>query len=457
MDDKSILKNRLKYLEKSGVLKNRTIYVGPASDKTVVAVDLLNNMGYKVSGIIDDNIIYNNQCLCGVNIAPVEEYLIPYRKEKIFLMTDITDKKLQLKCDFLEYWYNEGRFNLYEINKTDCFAIRKTKKLLQNLATKVRNSSMQNFKVVRNGYKCYRRIKREYNAKEKSILIFPHRSLGDIYWLGLFKKSDANEFKKDYVLVVIGEACKAVAIEMGFSSVISISQNEMNALYYFVNLLEGDLHDIKVIHFDYIHTSINPLVIASKDISFINCYEKLVFDKECSKEMCWSMPRHDICELIKKYNVTHWNSVILAPSAKSIPQITPVFWEYLASQLKMKGFRVFTNVSGEEEKAIHGTEAIECTISEINSLLEYAGYFVGIRSGICDVVSSSNCKKVILYPPKDEKGLDYMKYYSMSQLIAAHSFIEEQIPLSPSSQEMQKIVNIIINDFEGGDNDEKSM
>ncbi len=34
----------------------------------------------------------------------------------------------------------------------------------------------------------------------------------------------------------------------------------------------------------------------------------------------------------------------------------------------------------------------------MKSTVEYAGTFIGIRSGLCDVIRTANCKKIALYP-----------------------------------------------------------
>lgn len=46
-----------------------------------------------------------------------------------------------------------------------------------------------------------------------------------------------------------------------------------------------------------------------------------------------------------------------------------------------KGFQCFTNTGG-DETALEGTLAISPAISEVQSVVERAGYFVGIRSGL---------------------------------------------------------------------------
>ena len=51
-----------------------------------------------------------------------------------------------------------------------------------------------------------------------------------------------------------------------------------------------------------------------------------------------------------------------------------------------------------EEEPLEGTLGISPTIGQVQSVVEWAGTFVGIRSGLCDVIREASCQKVALYP-----------------------------------------------------------
>ena len=51
-----------------------------------------------------------------------------------------------------------------------------------------------------------------------------------------------------------------------------------------------------------------------------------------------------------------------------------------------------------EEKALPGTLPVSPAINEIQSVVEHAGLFIGIRSGLCDVIREASCRKIALYP-----------------------------------------------------------
>ena len=89
--------------------------------------------------------------------------------------------------------------------------------------------------------------------------------------------------------------------------------------------------------------------------------------------------------------------MILSPYAKSVTALSDNMWKQIIENYKEKNYQVFTNVVG-DEKPLEGTEPICPKLSEIRSLVEHAGTFIGIRSGLCDVIRTADCRKIALYP-----------------------------------------------------------
>ncbi len=90
-------------------------------------------------------------------------------------------------------------------------------------------------------------------------------------------------------------------------------------------------------------------------------------------------------------------AAIIAPYAKSVAALPRDLWEGLIADLKSNGYIVFTNIIG-DEKPLEGTEGISPKISEMKSAVEQVGLFIGIRSGMCDVIKTAECRKIALYP-----------------------------------------------------------
>jgi hypothetical protein len=90
-------------------------------------------------------------------------------------------------------------------------------------------------------------------------------------------------------------------------------------------------------------------------------------------------------------------SVIFSPYAKSVPALNENVWKEAVSFYSSKGYQCYTNVVG-DEVPLPQTEAIAPSLFELKSVIERAGTFVGIRSGLCDVIRDVRAKKIALYP-----------------------------------------------------------
>jgi hypothetical protein len=90
-------------------------------------------------------------------------------------------------------------------------------------------------------------------------------------------------------------------------------------------------------------------------------------------------------------------TVILSPYAKSVGQIPSDFWIDLAQKKAADGFTVLTNTVG-DELPVPGTKPLFIPITEMVSAAEIAGHFIGVRSGLCDIISTAKCEKTIIFP-----------------------------------------------------------
>ena len=110
----------------------------------------------------------------------------------------------------------------------------------------------------------------------------------------------------------------------------------------------------------------------------------------------------EINALHKKYILNKEKTVILVPYAVTYRELTKQtsesFWKDMAARLKAKGYIVYTNVNGLEEKPVEGTEPITTTFSELYYISDKVKCFVGIRSGVFDFLAMSDAKLFNLIP-----------------------------------------------------------
>ncbi len=259
------------------------------------------------------------------------------------------------------------------------------------------------------GEKIYHKIYEKY--KGKKILVFPHKSLGDIFILGLFKKSEVVDFQEEHVLVVPGGACKKVANNEGIKNVEVITELEMQQMIKYIMYIGEDVLGCKILHFLYYHTSLFYSIINYKRYNFLECYSKFVFMHQLQVNKC-EVNKKVGEEILKKYPINKNKTIVIAPYAKSVYNFSMEFWNNMVMLLRNQGFKkIYTNCAGNEQPIV-GTEKIDISINDMSSYLDEAGIFIGLRSGLCDLISKSKCKKIILYPTKSFIE-DSINYYSI--------------------------------------------
>lgn len=115
--------------------------------------------------------------------------------------------------------------------------------------------------------------------------------------------------------------------------------------------------------------------------------------------------------LCESMGVTKGNTVWIAPDANSITGFPPWFWNMLIHALQDKGYTVFMNCG---EPNFYRAPSRILPYKACVPVLEYSGYFLGLRSGLCDIISTADCKKVILYPER-QPAPDYGNHRSEAE------------------------------------------
>ncbi len=97
-------------------------------------------------------------------------------------------------------------------------------------------------------------------------------------------------------------------------------------------------------------------------------------------------------------------TIIIMPYANATENLKESFWIKLVQNLKQKNkdYVLYTNVASPQEKVIPGTSPIVTTFPELVYLTEKVNCFIGLRSGIFDLLAFTNAK--LLYINKDIRG-----------------------------------------------------
>lgn len=221
----------------------------------------------------------------------------------------------------------------------------------------------------------------------------PFSALGDVYIMMSYLPCFLKKRRIDnYMIFVVGNGCMQVVKLFGNIQVESLSQKDMDEVLQAV-----------------IYTNDNNSFIAHQDRPYIINLHKALYVKCIPLETIYCcgifglpietspVEASEFTEYNDLASIPKGKSVILSPYAKSVTAIPMKIWNQIVNDYKQKGYTCFTNIVG-NETALKDTIPISPKISEIKSVVERAGTFIGIRSGLCDVIRNINAKKIALYP-----------------------------------------------------------
>ncbi len=244
---------------------------------------------------------------------------------------------------------------------------------------------------VERGLLLLRRMEQKYPGYFKLLCPFP--ALGDVcftmYYLPYFMEKRSL---KKCAVCVIGEACAQTVRLFGPYPVETLSQKDMEELAQ-AAVFTGDEN----------------VFLSHQDRPYVINLSKALYRKKIPLEKLYCCGVFGLPASLKPYRpsalrpykgleeIAPGKSVILSPYAKSVTALKPEIWKQLVDVCRDQGYACYTNTAGDEEP-LPGTHAISPAVSELQSVVERAGTFIGIRSGICDVLRWASCRKIALYP-----------------------------------------------------------
>lgn len=240
------------------------------------------------------------------------------------------------------------------------------------------------------GIKSLETIKDSYRGA--FIIFCPFNALGDVYFTMSYLPAFLKKMGKDEcVICVPSDACAKVVRLFG-NDVQVMEQKELDASIQAV-----------------IYTQDVDCFIAHQDRPYVVNLHRALQIKPILLETIYccgvfGLPKDTLPYEPAKWKI--WNGineiesgkvVVLSPYAKSVVSLPDAIWTDIVSDYSEQGYQIYTNVSGEEIPIV-GTKPLRVELCEMKSVLEKAGTFIGIRSGLCDVIRTVNCKKIALYP-----------------------------------------------------------
>jgi len=408
--------------------ENRVVFFG-ANKSSVFMIDKLDV--YEKVAIIDNDARKHGQIVSGLTVYAPEQYLQEY-DSKIRII--IASEYYREMCDQLEeLGYKEGK---------EVFAVWKGRRYY-DISEETFNYYIGEAYA---GKEIYDRL--IDGVKDRHLFICPYAGTGDIYIVGLYLKDYMISHNiKDYILVVSGGGCRKVASLFDVNC-ISLEQSEIEKLLMYVRLVGLDICRARVLNDGYLQVMVKRMR-GYKDVDFHTMFQRCVLEADV-KVQDVSIKQENADDIFEQYKLIKGKTVLLSPYANTIYNLSDDFWKKLAKVLIEKGYTVCTNSSGESEPPIKDTEGVFIPYNKIVDFLDKAGCFVGMRSGLCDIVSSTKAKMVVLYPEGNIFGAcSTYDYFSIEKMgLKSDGLLEVVFDRDEYVEMLQVVMRFLIDEGE---------
>lgn len=385
-------------------LKNKRIIIFGCTLYAGDIIRVLEQYHLKVECFIDNDETKNGSICSGILVRKPDRFLLEYEDEVLVLIASPMYWN-EMSAQLLALGLTEYNLLVFDVKNPSSSDGNVSKMDFDNRIEKIKNGIAVYEKLIKNN---------SFN-----VFVFPYPGTGDIYIACGFLNSYLKEKNiREPLLVITKNNCKEVAELFGFTEFEIISEDDMDAVLLAWQFLGEEKIKIKPLLFwgwdnKYYYRNYK----ANKNLSFIDYFRHDVFGLK--KDTAFEHPcviRNDyfVKALFEKFHLKKGRTVIIAPYAGSfVSAINKEAWIKIVNILIERNYCVATNCYG-KEIAIPGSISIQFPYKEIVNVLEYAGNFIGIRSGLCDVGSSARCNMIIIYE-SNYLASDY-EYFSLKKM-----------------------------------------
>ncbi len=417
----SVDKGIMRLMNEGKICKDDEIAVFSATMTTRRVIEILQ--GYNIVAVLDNDRIKEGSDYAGISVYMPEVFLGDKRKENIKIIVP-TRSYVEIceQLDGMGYKIDEQVYVSYT----------------EYVPYNVKQIAGDFYR----GQEIYEDIRRRLPLERLYFITFA--GIGDTYLAGMYL---ADRMRYDGVnsgaVIFITETCRRVFSMLdhgaGVSGEYVVGNNDegMRLLLFMKQVGYDRLNVCNLTHsFDLI------------DAGYLRGYKGLDFNTMVQMGSYHAPTRkhgvrvngRDAGHLFREHGLKIGRTVLIAPHAKSARSITDESWATLAERLKDMGYEVCTNISG-DERVIEGTIGISVPIEEICDFVEKAGTFIGIRSGLCDLLSKAKARKIILYFISDIWGTDYtFDFFGLKNMGLADSETKE-IVIKGEDTDLDKIID----------------
>jgi hypothetical protein len=373
---KDEMKQTLESLIRNGELSGKKIFAFGHCNATEEMHDYLSGYGIRFNAILDNNEAKLGQDYHGTCIVSPEQIKEYSNDETVVLIANRFYDQMAEQLRRLGY---TGQIvKVVDYNSFSEFSLS-PETIERKLAR------------VHRGIKTLKELRQRYPMQH--LVVCPFNALGDVYWamaflLAYLKKKDIGET----TIVVTGNGCRQVAEMFAAENLTTLSRIEMDE--FVQTLIYTNEQNCIIAHHDRPYTDNIIHWLDKHFLSFIDFYRCAVYGLPPDTEPVKPVK---LLPFDNTVGMQKGSSVIIAPYTKSVTGPSVSYWEALVKRYIQDGIAVYTSVLG-DEKPIAGTQPLTLPLNQMIAAVEYAGHFVGVRSGLCDIIYSAECKKTVVFP-----------------------------------------------------------
>lgn len=387
-----IIKENIEHLSNTIDLFTKSVILFGVNTSSFKMLNYLREKGVIPKAIIDNNLRFSGKTYLGIPTNTPKTVLGSYDKDAIILIVSRFFE--EMKEQLLKMGYTEQQ--IYQMdNKVD------------NIKPNSIEEVIEEHKL---GFEIYKNIQKEF-GEDKKIIMCPYAGLGDVYFISAYIVSYCEIHNIDnFVLTVIGNTNMKIAYMFGIENIKIITQQQSNLLKNFATFMGAkrigvEILSHRLISFDNIMYNFEQAGLL--DWGTIFRYGVLEISKNTKPRYITIDKESKVVNLLEeiKKKLHCGKTAIISPYANTIIGMEDGFWEEIVIKLKEKNYEVYTNSIGDNEPIIAGSQPLAFPIEIAKEVVEYAGVFIGVRSGLCDVIEAVQAKVFVLYP--DKRSLFY--------------------------------------------------
>ncbi len=357
-------------------MEGKHIYLFGHCDATEELMRLLWDRGFQPEAILDNNTAKHGKVYLGIEVRPPQAILKEQPSQVLVCTVARAWASMASQLKRLGY---EGQFiRLVDYNSYAEYSLSQ-----DTVARKKQRADR--------GINLLRKLGQKYPDCFK--ILCPFSALGDIYFMMSYLPYFLRLREiRQCVIGVIGNSCAEVVGIFGAYNVEVFNQKCMDELIQAALYTEDT--ETFIPHQDRPYVVNLSKALHVKKIPLEYLYRCGVFGLPADAKPYQPVRLREYTEIEQ---IEPERSVILSPYAKSVTALGQDIWEQIVKYYIQKGYSCYTNVVG-GEAPLPKTRPISPSIAEVRSAAERAGTFIGIRSGLCDVLKEASCRKIALYP-----------------------------------------------------------